>query len=136
MTPCDTRPCPICRKPFSPTADTRKPRRACSEGCTTKLRKRVAAGLMERPAPVTRLDALPDAPAREEEMGPPWPLLTPPDVQERERAAFERRVLQAWADGTTYEGILERFGHVGAWVLRTAQVERPGLKSPAPGLPT
>lgn len=126
MTPCDTRPCPVCEKPFSPRSSTTKPRTTCSKKCSDRRHKLVKTGRM---APRTQRpwDALADAPARAEELGPPHPLLLPPEEAARQQAAQDRRMRQAWADGVPYPELVERFGYRVQEVLRQEERQlRPG----------
>lgn len=136
MTPCDTRPCPVCGQPFSPTAGTYKRRSTCSDSCHNKRRKRMERGTWhEAPRALTRWEALPDSPPREAEMGPPHPLLLPPDVERQEREALERRVLDAWEAGCTAEAMAERFGYLAGRILARRGIARTNEKRLPAGLP-
>lgn len=112
-----TRECAACGRAFTLGPSANGNARCCSPRCRYRLRDRSRSARGEvrhssaRPPPSRRPDAL------AADLGPEWPLLTPPAVQAREREALERRVREAWEAGVTHEALLERFGALGLHIL-------------------
>lgn len=101
----------------------------CSDPCRYRARdrRRKKEGLRRHNPLRTRTKP------EERDMGPAHPLLLPPEVERRERARLEARILQAWRDGVSAEALAERFGATAKSVLCALRLERPksfGLSLP------
>lgn len=111
-----------CERCLNPVQPPRRVCNACLQAAHNRRRRARYVRAMERPP-------------QEADMGPPWPLLLPPDAEAREKARLQARIREAFADGLSEEDMVERFGHRALYLARVEGICRPAGKRMAFGSP-